>query len=93
MKKQKPQNKISDIDKQQLEAIYRVRPLLATGCYLTPIMNNKSTNVRITFSEYNMGMQSNIPVNAVVMSIEDVQNTYNAMTELLQQMRTLGRIE
>ena len=84
---------ISDADRSQIEEVYRIRALAANGAYLTPVMHNKSTVVRMTFVEYNFTLQKNIAVSAVYMSIEDVQNIYNALTELLQQMRQLGRIE
>lgn len=84
--------KISVEDVSQIEAIYKLRPLLATGVYLTPILHAKSTNVRLSFAEFNFTLGVNSPVSAIVMSVEDLQNTYNAITELLQQMRTLGRI-
>jgi hypothetical protein len=84
---------ISADDISQIEAIYKIRSQLVNGVYLTPLMHAKSTVVRITFSEHNFTLNKQIPVVAVSMTIEDVQNVYNAMTELLQQMRALGRIE
>lgn len=85
--------KISVEDKSQIESIYKVRPILVNGLYMTPLLHSKSTNIRITFVEYNYTLGVNIPACAIVMSIEDLQNNYNAITELLQQMRKLGRID
>lgn len=84
---------ISAGDMAQIEAIYKVKAHLANGVYLTPIMHAKSTVVRVTFSENNFTLNKQIPVTAVSMTIEDIQLVYNAMTELLGQMRALGRID
>jgi len=84
--------KVTEVDRQQMEDVYAIRPIFATGVYLTPILQEKSTLVRLTFAEFNHSLSKNTPCAAVVTSIEDVQNIYNAMTVFLQQMRTMGRI-
>ncbi len=90
--KRVPTKKISKDDVDQIDAIYAIPPQYVNGCYLTPGTQDKSTFVRITFSEFNFTLQKQVPRVAIVASIEDVQTIYNAMTELLQQMRTMGRI-
>jgi len=84
--------KISKEDVEEIHAIYELPPQFVSGCYLTPIMQGKSTLARVTFSEFNFTLQRQVPRVAIVASIEDLQTIYNAMTELLQQMRTMGRI-
>lgn len=88
----KKANTISKDDVEQIMAIYKLRPLFVTGVYLTPLMQDKSTIVRWTFSEFNYTLGQQIPVTAIVTTIEDVQIIYNALTQLLQNMRELQRI-
>ena len=83
---------VSTVDKEQIEEIYKVRAYATNGVYLTPVMHDKSTNVRMTFTEFNFTLGKHIAVCAISISIEDLQTNYNAITELLQQMRTMGRI-
>jgi len=88
----KKQNIITKADVDQIEAIYKLRPLFASGVYLTPIMQEKSTVIRLTFSEFNFTLQKQVPVTAVLTTLEDLQVIYNAMTQLLQNMREMKRI-
>jgi len=98
MRKNKKPNKpgqpveISAYDRELMEGIYKIRAQFAQGVYLTPILNDKSTVVRYTFVEKNQTLNKDHATHAVLMTIEDTQSFYNAMTVLLQKMRELGKI-
>jgi hypothetical protein len=61
-----------------------------TGVIVSPRTLDKSTEVRLTFNEYD-GEKPHARV-AVTLAIEDVQLLYNTLTTLLQNMREMGRI-
>ena len=90
-KRNMPQ-KISAEDMATIESLYRIKPQYVNGIYLTPIIQAKSTMVRMTFYELNVSLMKQVPVCAVALTIEDLQSNYNVMTEFLQKMRTMGRI-
>lgn len=83
---------VSPEDVEQMSAIYNIRAMYSSGMYITPILQDKCTLVRLTFTEYNAALDKPVPVTAIICSIEDVQNMYNAMTQLLQNMRQMGKI-
>jgi hypothetical protein len=83
---------VSIADRDLMRLIYSIRSYAASGVFLTPIMQGNSTTVRVTFTEHNFTVNENIPVTAVTLTLENVQNIYNAIGELLNQMKAMGRI-
>lgn len=92
MKKNNTPKQISQIDEKIIRDIYKLKSQYVNGVYITPIMFEKSTMVRLAFTENNFTLKEQVPNIALACTLEDLQIMYNAMTTLLQQMRELGRI-
>jgi len=83
---------ISEADLYKIKQMQAIKPIFVTGCYMSPLIQTKSTIVRVTFNEFSPALGTDTPSVAIMMTIEDIQNVYNAMTKLLESMRTMGRI-
>jgi len=85
--------KRTQMDVDKVRKLYSLKPTFVTGCYLTPLLQPKSTVIRAVFTEYSQDLAADLPSVAIAITVEDLQLIYNAMTTLLQNMRTMGRIE
>lgn len=89
--KRKKTNQV--INTEMLNSIYKVRANHADRVYVTTLIKGKNTNIRLTFAENVPETNSEVPVNAVLMNVEDLQGLYNVLGTTLQNLRSLGRIE
>ena len=76
-----------------IENIYKVRAVYADMFYITVVVRGKTTFIRLTFTENIADQNKHIPVSATLMAIEDFQQLYNLMGDMLQNLRKIGRIE
>lgn len=88
----KPGDSKQVTDKEAMDAIFKMRSFYANNVYMTTSVRDKSTTIRITFVERDESTGKDYACNSVTMTVEDLQGFYNTMTQVLQNLRTMGRI-
>lgn len=79
-------------DVASMDAIFKMRSFFCNNVYLTTYIRDKSTAIRFTFVEKDESTGKDYACNSITMTVEDTQGLYNTMTQLLQNLRTMGRI-
>ena len=90
--KRAKKTKTIKIDDKAMSSIYNVRAEYADTLYVTVVGRGNTTNIRMTFCERIPELNTDIPVRSIMMPIDDFQSYYNLMTQMLENLRKVGKV-